>query len=872
MYFLAMFWSYFLIFLLIFIFIAFVIFLRLRSTKDGVDSTFSSDENNEAASKKYEVYEVQINRSSDKTLDTATSASLAAESMYSALHGLLRESADAQEKVSFEVVSSGVDGMKFYFSAPSQIVKFVEGQIYAQYPNVHIRAATDFSESYRKSEAAYEIATLQFSRQYYFPLKSFRDFEIDPLGALTSSISTIGENEDIWMQVLISPIPDVWQKDGYSYVKAVREGQNPGDKGPSLFGTIGKSAGKELMDIVSGSLTGAFVYKDRTDEIRKAAGGSNFVPRLSAATETELQSIENKLSKMAFEVNIRIMSKANDKVRVDSNLRSALAVLKQYSTTTSNSLNYTVTKNKVHYLNLMCDRELESDGSLLLNTEELATLFHFPASSIDTPNISWVYSRKSEPPANLPTKDCVFIGETMYRNRKIQFGLQNNDDRLRHLYVIGKSGTGKSTLFESMVSQDIANGEGLVVLDPHGETIEKILDRIPDDRVDDVIYFDPSDTELPIGLNLLEIDDPSQKNLMASGLVAAIKQHFDYSWGPRLEYLLNYAILTLLEVPGTNMLGITRLLEDKNYQNYILHFVKDPLVQKFWETEFKEMKGNQKLVTEAISPIQNKVNRFLASTTIRNILGQKKSTLDIWDAMNSGKILLINLSKGKIGSDNANLLGALLVSRIQFYALQRAKIPYEQRKPFYMYVDEFQNFATGSFEEILSESRKYKLGLYLTHQFTGQLPENMLKAVFGNVGTIMAFSLGAPDARELANEFAPYFESEDIISLERFQVYMKLMVDGMTSHPFSARIMLPWEDKFPVKKTGNREKVLKQSREKYGVPREYVENKINKWIEAKFDKGMAIAQEYKDKQQGEAPGPQDGAALGGSGLNEDSLT
>jgi hypothetical protein len=294
------------------------------------------------------------------------------------------------------------------------------------------------------------------------------------------------------------------------------------------------------------------------------------------------------------------------------------------------------------------------------------------------------------------------------------------------------------------------------------------------------------------------------------------------------------------------MLGITRLLEDANYQKFILHFVKDPVVRRFWEKEYKDMKGNQRLVTEAVAPIQNKVNRFLASSTIRNILGQKRSTIDIWDAMNNGKILLINLSKGKIGADNANLLGALLVSRIQFYALQRSRIPYENRRPFYLYVDEFQNFTTGSFEEILSESRKYKLGLYLTHQFTAQLPEEMLKAVYGNVGTIATFSLGAPDAQTLANEFAPYFTAEDIISLERFQMYVKLMINGMTSTPFAGKILLPWlkeEELTPL--TGNREKVLHLSRQKYGTDRQYVEDKISKWVDNRFDKGMAIALEHR---------------------------
>ncbi len=837
-----MFLTYILITVGCFLVVIFAIFLKSRSGREGVDYTIESDTQKEKGG--YEVFEVLISRNDDEE-PSPTKASLAAESMFAALHGLLREKPVNQEYLTFEIVSSISEGIRFYYTCPVEIIKFVESQVYAQFPTAHIKAVPDYASKFKNTSKHYEIATIDFSRPYFYPIKSFRDFEVDTLSALTSAISSVAEDEEIWYQFVVRPVADTWQKEGYDYVHQVREtGVTETGRGDGILSNFFRITTREMNEFLGGVATGLFVYKERTDDTRTA-----YKPqiKLALSTEMELRAVENKLSHMGFETNVRVMSAGPDQIRVENNLRSSLAVLKQYSSTANNSFIYNKVSNKSHYLDIMCNRGVDEDKLILLNSEELATFFHFPSAAIDTPNIPWVFSRKSEPPADLPTEDCIYIGETTFRNKKVRFGIKNSDDRIRHLYVIGKSGTGKSTLFESMIAQDIANGAGVGVLDPHGETIEKVLDRIPDNRVDDVIYFDPSDTELPVGLNLLEIDDPSNKNLMASGLVAAIKQHFDYSWGPRLEYLLNYAILTLLEVPGTNMLGITRLLEDKNYQNYILHFVKDPVVVKFWETEFKEMKGNQKLVTEAISPIQNKVNRFLASTTIRNILGQKKSTLDIWDAMNSGKILLMNLSKGKIGSDNANLLGALLVSRIQFYALQRAKIPYDQRRPFYLYVDEFQNFATGSFEEILSESRKYKLGLYLTHQFTAQLPEDLLKSVFGNVGTIMAFSLGAPDARELSNEFAPYFNAEDIISLERFQVYMKLMNDGMTSHPFSARILLPWEEGFPVPKTPNRERVIERSRQKYGVPREYVEGKINKWVEAKFDKGMAIAQEYKDK-------------------------
>lgn len=806
----------------------------LRIKKLSLSKNSSSDS--------IEVLEIQLSKNEEISKDILAS-SLSAENMFSALHGLLKDDPNIQEPLSFEMVASGDRGIRFYAAIPKAVLEFVEGQIYAQYPSAHVTVVPDYTAAINPSHTNFKVASLTFSRTNYYPIKSFRDFEIDSISSITSAVATLLKNEEVWLQVLIRPIPDRWQQQGFDYVNKVREGNDP-DKKKTIFNMILDVLKKESIEIFSGVLTGLFTIKDSQAQSYKPT-----VPpvRISAAKETELRAIENKLSRMGFETVIRVVSSAPLEDKVDSNLRGMVASFEQFSGTSINSFVEKIEDNKEGVLEQYKKREFDPDRGLILNTEELATFFHFPLAHIDTPNISWIYSRKSEPPTNLPIKDCVYVGETLYRNQAVKFGIRNTEDRLRHLYVIGKSGTGKSSLFVTMISQDIANGEGVAVLDPHGETIEQVLERIPDNRIEDVIYFDPSDTEMPIGLNLIEIDDQSQKNLMASGLVSAIKQHFDFSWGPRLEYLLNYCVLTLLEVPGTTMLGITRLLEDQNYLNYILHFVKDPLVQKFWQDEFKQMKGNQKLVTEAISPIQNKVNRFLASTTIRNILGQRSSTVDFWDAMNSKKIILMNLAKGKIGSDNANLLGALLVSRIQFYALQRSKIPYNQRTPFYLYVDEFQNFATGSFEEILSESRKYKLGLHLTHQFTAQLPEELLSAVFGNVGTIMTFALGAPDAKELAKEFAPYFTEEDIISLERFQVYTKLMIDGMTSHPFSARILLPWEEGFVVPATTNKERVIQRSREKYGVPREKIEEKVNKWLTTKFDKGMAIAQEYAVK-------------------------
>ncbi|MFC1621785.1 type IV secretory system conjugative DNA transfer family protein [Patescibacteria group bacterium] len=793
-----------------------------------------------------EILEIKILRSGDEETDFKISA-LAAEQLFASLHGLLREDKHMQEYFSLEMVSDSEKGLRFMIVVPREMVKFVEGQVYAQYPKSQINVIEDYAAKLDFSDQAFEIATLKTTKEDFFPIKSFRDFEVDPMSATTTVLSQAGADETIALQYLFRPVGDTWQGPGHGYVEQVREGTYI-EGGPSFKDNLIKGAAGQAIGIAAGVATGLFKSHD-PNKIEVPIKKPEII-KLTQQQELQISSVEDKLAKMGYEVEIRILSAAPNIQKAEEKLRLVTASLQQFSVTGLNTFATNVAVNKNSYLEKFKSRLFEPDNSFILNTEELASVFHLPSGAIDTPNISWVYSRKTEPPSNLPKDDCVYIGETVFRSKKVKFGLSEGDDRIRHMYVIGKSGTGKSTLFSSMISQDIAKGYGVGMLDPHGETIESVLQTIPDNRVDDVIYVDPSDTEKPLGINLMQIDDPSQKNLLASGLVAAIKQHFDFSWGPRLEYLLNYSILTLLDVPGTTMLGITRLLEDPNYQKFILHHVKDPVVKRFWEKEYKEFKGNQRLVTEAIAPIQNKVNRFLASSTIRNVLGQGRSTLDIWDAMNNKKILLINLSKGKIGQDNANLLGALLVSRIQFYALQRAHIPHNDRSPFYLYVDEFQNFATGSFEEILSESRKYKLGLYLTHQFTAQLPEQLLKAVYGNVGTIAAFSLGAPDARALASEFAPYFDDEDIISLRRFEIYIKMMINGMTSLPFSGKILLPWvEEEAIVPKTDNVEKVKQLSRDKYGVDREYVEGKIAKWIETDFDKGMAIALENRRKNK-----------------------
>ncbi len=416
-----------------------------------------------------------------------------------------------------------------------------------------------------------------------------------------------------------------------------------------------------------------------------------------------------------------------------------------------------------------------------------------------------------------------FLAETNFRSKRRKFGIKQ-DDRRRHMYIIGKTGMGKSTVMENMIIQDIIAGNGVALVDPHGDFAEKLLDYIPSYRVNDVIYFNPADMDFPISFNVMEQVDQEHKHLIASGLVGVFKKLWADSWGPRLEYILRNTILALLDYPGSTLLGVMRVLVDKNFRKKVIDKIQDPVVKSFWVQEFS--KYSEKFANEAIAPIQNKIGQFLSTALIRNIVGQVKSSIDMRDIMDSKKILIMNLSKGRIGEDSSALLGAMMITKIQLAAMSRIDIVEDDRKDFYLYVDEFQNFATDSFASILSEARKYRLNLIIAHQYVEQLEETVRAAVFGNVGTLMTFRVGASDAEFLVKEFTPYFTEEDIVNLAKYDVYMKLMIDGVASSPFSATTLPPFTT---TVKTNNREKVITVSRERYGKPRTLVEDKISKW-------------------------------------------
>ncbi|MFA5886736.1 MAG: CxxC-x17-CxxC domain-containing protein [Patescibacteria group bacterium] len=419
--------------------------------------------------------------------------------------------------------------------------------------------------------------------------------------------------------------------------------------------------------------------------------------------------------------------------------------------------------------------------------------------------------------------NIAVFAKTTFRNESKRFGIKT-DDRRRHMYLIGKTGMGKSTILENMIIDDIRAGHGVAVVDPHGDLAEKIIEYIPSNRINDVVYFNPSDIHHPIAFNVVEQVESHLRHLVASGLIGVFQKLWADSWGPRLEYILRNAILAILDFPGSTLLGVVRMLSDKNYRKRVVANIKDPVVKAFWEKEFSGYAD--KFASEAVSPIQNKVGQFLSNSLMRNIVGQVKSTIDIRDIMDNGKILIMNLSKGRIGEDNSALLGAMMITKIQLAAMSRVDVPEKERRDFYLYIDEFQNFSTDSFANILSEARKYRLNLILAHQYIEQLSEKVKPAVFGNVGTMVVFRVGAADAEELVKEFTPTFTEEDLVNLPKYEMYLKLMIDGISSSPFSAAGLPPLSEE---EQTGNVEKVINYSREKYASDRETVEEKIMSW-------------------------------------------
>lgn len=804
-------------FLQIFIFIGLVggaafIFSYYKKKKN------ETEKNAWIESRKYCLLHILVPKNNEK-------APVSAEQMFASLHGIFRPEEKWQEQISFEIISRK-KFIHFYAHVPVALKDFVEGQIYAQYPNVDISEVEDYSLE-RPEGTALAGAELVLNKEDVYPIKTFINFTVDPLASITSVLTKTINQEEVWIQIITRPVSDTWQDRGVSYVEAIRSGT---PTSTTIWGKILNALVSFIIDIA------------RTAANRPADESTGGEVKLSGPQDAALKGIETKITKLGFATKIRVLVFSDTANDAQAKVNIVSGAFKQFNLINLNGFEVGPIQLGNDFLKNYQKRYFADDG-YILNIEELASVYHLPNTTVETPNIVWAGSKKGEPPSNLPAEgrvdpqEVALFGKTDYRHMVHRFGIKTKDRRL-HMYAIGKTGTGKSTMLENMIINDIQNGRGVAVIDPHGELINHILDFVPNERIKDVIYFNPADSDWPIGFNPLESVDPDLKNIVASGVVGIFKKIFGQSWGPRLEYILRNAILALLDYPDSTLLGVMRVLVDKEFRKLVVAQIKDPVVKDFFVNEYNQW--DQKFRLEAIQSIQNKVGQFLSSSSIRNIVGQPKSTFDIRSAMDQGKILLIDLSIGKIGEDNAALLGSLLITKIQLAAMQRVDIPEKDRRDFYLYVDEFQNFATDSFAVILSEARKYHLNLIMTHQYIAQMPEVVSQAVFGNVGTIISFRVGSSDSSILAKELEPVFEANDLVNLDNYHIYIKMAIDGVTRPAFSAITLPPSQGK-----NNNRDEIISFSREKYGKLRSQVEEKIAEWSDSSRQDALGKSNDFK---------------------------
>ncbi len=680
------------------------------------------------------------------------------------------------ERLSFEII---VKNQTIFFQAyvPDRLVNYLKSILRASYPEILINEIDDDTidsfilpaENYAESQSHFfEMGSLNLKKPNYLPLKTYKDFhDTDPMSTILSTLGKLQEHDRVIIQYVLAKSNEHWKS------------------GAPTNRTANTQSEDSPIQVLS----------------------------------VQKQKINKKLDSKSLETSIKIAISSNDKVRSRILLDTLEASFDSVSDSEGNSLSlrrrYLFKKR---FLKKMKARSFKASPKFHLSLDEVSTLLHMPNEKLSTiPNIAWGKNLLGEPPENLPVitrdmdpelkGDINAFGKAHYKNNDVVYGLKRNDRR-RHMYVIGKTGTGKSTLLANMAINDLKNNEGMCVIDPHGDLVETLLNYIPSRRINDVIYFDPSEKNRTVKLNLFEGENIVHRELIASGIVSVFKKLYGYSWGPRLEYILRNSLLTLLKVEESRLSDILELLTNKKFRDKIVEKLDDPILKSFWVDEYNKMQDRQR--TEAIASILNKVGQFVSSPIVRNIVNARKSSFSIEEAMNSGKIILVNLSQGKLGEDNATLLGSMLITKIQLAAMARVNLPESQRKDFYLYVDEFQNFATESFSKILSEARKYRLNLTLANQYIAQIPEEVQKAIFGNCGSMISFVMGAEDAQVFAKEYGDHYSNEDLVSLERYQVINKLSIDNLVSKPFPALTL-----SLAKSSNGNREKVIQVSGERY---------------------------------------------------------
>lgn len=745
---------------------------------------------------------------------------LAAEQLFASLHGILRDKSElklnkgVQEHLSFEIAS--VNGqIRFYVWIPKNLRSFVEGQIYAQYPTVQINEADEDYVVHERDHSVMYTSEITLTDHEALPIKTFQSFEVDPLAGITGTLAKLDSGEEVWVQIIVRPIADEWHKQSERWISSIRSG--------SPFGFL--SGGSGGFGWLSGVLEALWKPPEG------GAGTPAAAKELSDRDKTRIAEAEKKAAKLGYQVKLRIAYLGESQTNAKLQMQAIVGTFKQFNSTNLNGFKMTAPSFAKDDLMFYKARSF-ADRGFILNIEELASVFHLPHTNVETPNIVWASSKTAEPPAKLPVitgndaidENISAFGLTNFRGINHQFGMLRYD-RSRHVYIIGQTGAGKSGLLELFALSDIYHTQGYAIIDPHGDFAINNMKFIPNNRLQDVVYFNPADTAYPLGFNPLEVYNPSQKTNISSEVIGVLKRMFGESWGPRLEYILRYTILALLDRPSTTMLDITRMLTDKKFRKETLDYCQDTVVLNFWKVEFASW--NDKFVAEAIAPVLNKVGAFTANPVIRNIIGQPKSTFNIRQIMDEGKILVVNLSKGLIGEDNASILGSFLVTKIQLAAMSRSDIPdIKDRRPFYLYVDEFQNFATDSFATILSEARKYGLNLTVANQYISQMSDTVRDAVFGNVGTMISFRVSADDSPILAKQFEPQFEPNDLLQMHNRHFIVNMVINGEKAPAFSATTLT-----LPPQQADNTSRIIENTRRHYSRPRAEVEADISAAIQ-----------------------------------------
>ncbi|HOZ36381.1 MAG TPA: type IV secretion system DNA-binding domain-containing protein [bacterium] len=730
-----------------------------------------------------------------------------------------------QDHLSLEIVA--LDGkINFFVAVPGYLRRYLEQQIHAQYPYAQIDEVKDYNIFRPNSSVA--GAYLQLGRVPMFPLKTYRKMDSDPLDAVTNSLSKLGPADGAAIQFIIRSAPSSWRSSGLKVVKEMQSGKTMSDAlkaagASSWLGQFGHSAWQISKDMFVAGTSGK--TKEQKDHDQQAKG-YNSPHKLSALEEETAKGIEEKASKAGLDVNLRVVLSASDPSSAERYLNDILNSFTQYNIYEYGNRFVVSRQRSIDALiNDFIYRHFDERRRIVLNTEECASLFHFPLPTCETPNINWLHSRTAPPPVEIP-KTGLILGKNIYRGEETVVRIKEADRR-RHVYIIGMTGVGKSVLMENMIKQDIEQGKGVCVVDPHGGLAEKALEFVPRERAEDVIYFNPADIERPIGLNMLEADTVEEMDFVTQEMVQIFyKLVTDPAMiGPMFEHNMRNAMFTLMadkKNPGT-MAEIPRIFTDSAFQKYKLQFVTDPMVRAFWEKEMAQTSDFHK--SEMLGYLISKVGRFVENEMVRNIIGQPKSGFDFKEVMNKSKILIINLSKGQVGEVNSNLLGLIAVSKLQMAAFSRATLPESERRDFYLYIDEFQNYVTDSIATILAEARKYKLSLIMAHQYISQLVNGqdtrIRDAVFGNAGTMISFRIGVEDAETMAKQFAPVFGEYDVMNVEKYSAYLRLLIDNTASRAFNMACYPPATGDLALAS-----KIKELSRLKYGRPRASVAAEI----------------------------------------------